>query len=96
MLLMCMYMAVYGAAFICPIWAYPSEVIPASESLLANIMNWIALAISTLIPPLVTGAMPNNNSYPVFIFFGLYGLIGFVHVKCKLRESDGFTYRQII
>jgi Na+/melibiose symporter-like transporter len=30
MFLMCLYMAIYGAAFISPIWAYPSEIIPAS------------------------------------------------------------------
>ena len=85
MFLMCLYMAVYGAAFISPVWAYPSEIIPASESLLPNIMHWVALAISTLIPPLVTAALPHNNSYPVFFFFGIYGIVGFMHVKFKLR-----------
>jgi len=59
-------------------------------------MNWIALAISTLVPPLISGSMPDNNPYPVFIFFGLYGIIGFVRVRLKLKESDGFSYNEII
>ena len=59
---------------------------------MANIMSWSALAVSTLVPPLITGIMPDNNPFPVFIFFGLYGIIGFVHVRVKLKESDGFSY----
>lgn len=96
MFLMCLYMAVYGCAFVSPVWSYPSEIVPASQFLLPNIVHWIALAISTLIPPLVTAALPHNNSYPVFLFFGAYSIFGFFHVKFKLRESDGFTYNQIL
>jgi hypothetical protein len=85
-------MAIYGAAFISPIWAYPSEIIPASQSMIPNIVHWLALAFSTLIPPLITGAMPGHNPYPIFLFFGLYSFIGFIHVFRYLRESDGYTY----
>jgi hypothetical protein len=59
-------------------------------------MHWVALALSTLIPPLVTRGIVHNDPYLVFLFFGLYGIIGFVHVKFKLRESDGYTYNQIL
>lgn len=94
--IMCLFMAVYGVSFISPIWSYPSEIIPASQALLPNIVNWLALALSTLIPPLVTGAMPNNNSYPVFLFFGIYGFLSFFHIFRHLRESDGKSYNEII
>ena len=67
-----------------------------SQSLIPNIIHWIALAIATLVPPLVAGAMPNNNSYPVFLFFGFYGLISFFHIFRHLRESDGKSYNEII
>lgn len=85
LMIMCIYMVIYGASFISPIWAYPSEILPASKSLCPNILHWLSLSISTLVPPIVAGMMPNNNSYPVFIFFGLYCLFGFAHVFRYLR-----------
>ena len=96
LMLMCVYMAVYGVGFISPIWAYPSEVIPAAQQLPANILHWITASFTMLIPPLVASFMPRNNPYPVFIFFGIYGLIGFAHVRSTLRESNGLTYKQIV
>jgi MFS family permease len=85
LMLMCIYLAVFGTGFISPIWAYPSEVIPAAQQLPANILHWISIAISMLVPPLVASFMPNNNPWPVFIFFGTYGFIGFIHVRMTLR-----------
>ena len=96
LMIMCIYMAIYGVAFISPIWAYPSEVIPAAQQLPANILHWLSLAFSMLVPPLVSSVMPGNNPYPVFVFFGIYGLIGFVHVRSTLKETNGLTYKQII
>jgi hypothetical protein len=78
-------MIIYGAAFVSPIYAYPSEVIPASEALFSNIMHWVALSISTLVPPLVSKVMPHSNPYPVFFFFGIYGVFGFIHIYRYLR-----------
>ena len=54
------------------------------------------MSFATLIPPLISGAMPNDNPWPVFIFYGVYTLIGFLHIKVKLQESDGKTYMEII
>jgi MFS family permease len=95
-MIMCFYMAIYGASFISPIWSYPSEIIPASQSTVPNVIHWLALAISTLVPPVITGIMPNNNAYPVFIFFGIYGLLSFIHVFSQMKESDGKSYNEII
>jgi hypothetical protein len=61
-----------------------------------NIFHWVTLSLSTLIPPLVMKAMPHHNPYPIFLFFGFYGVIGLIHVVRYLRESDGLTYKQII
>jgi hypothetical protein len=75
---------------------YPSEVIPANVALIPNLVHWLGLAIATLVPPLIAGAMPNNNTYPIFIFFGIYGIFAFTHVFNSLKESDGKTYNEII
>lgn len=96
MFLMSLYMAVYGGAMSSPIWAYPSEVIPAKKSLFTNIAHWLSMAISTLVPPLITGSMPDGNPYPVFLFFAFYGIISFIHIFRYLRESDGKTFAEII
>lgn len=85
LVIMIIYMVVYGGSFISPVWSYPSEVIPASETIIPNIVHWTALALEILIPPLIAGKMPNNNAYPVFFFFGVYGLFGFIHVFRCLR-----------
>jgi hypothetical protein len=84
-MIMCIYMTVYGGSFISPIWSYPSKIVPASQSLIPNIVHWLALALSTLIPPVITGIMPKNNAYPVFLFFGLYGLLSLLHVFRYLK-----------
>jgi hypothetical protein len=93
---MCLFMIPYGGAFNSPIWAYPSEIVPASQMLGPSLTHWAALALSTLIPPLVMGAMPNNNPYPIFFFYGTVTIFGFIHMYRSLRESDGYTYDQII
>lgn len=96
LIIMIIYMMIYGGSFISPIWSYPSEVIPASETIIPNIVHWTALALEILIPPLIAGKMPNNNAYPVFFFFGIYGIFGFIHVFRCLRQTDGLTYNEII
>jgi hypothetical protein len=96
LMLMCIFLAVFGTGFINPIWAYPAEVIPAAQQLPANVMHWLSIAIAMLIPPLVASFMPKNNSWPVFVFFGLYSFVGFLHVRSTLKESDGKTYKEII
>jgi hypothetical protein len=90
--LLIMHMIVYGGSFISPAWAYPSEVIPASNALIPNITQWSGMAVTTLIPPLVSGAMPKNNPYPVFLVLGVYGFLSLIHVYRVLKESDGKTY----
>lgn len=94
--ILCVYMTVYGLTYIAPIWAYPSEIIPASQTIFPNILNYVSLATSMLIPPIIVKIMPENNPYPVFLFFGGYGLLAVIHMIKTLRESDGYTYHEII
>lgn len=96
LLLMCIFLTVFGMGYISPMWAYPVEIIPAVQQLPVNIFHWISISITMLIPPLVASFMPKNNPYPVFIFFGIYTFIGFIHIRSTLRESDGLTYKEII
>jgi hypothetical protein len=53
------FMMVYGI-LLSVTWSYPSEILPASEALLPNIMHWLALSLSTLAPFFIMAAMPNN------------------------------------
>ena len=85
MILMSIFMLVFGGSFINQNWAYPAEVVPAREATIPNIIHWFTMSTSNLIPPLISGAMPNNNPYPIFIFFGIYCFIGFLHVRAKLQ-----------
>ena len=96
MLVMCFYMAIYGSMFISPIWAYPYVVVPTAETLGVNMAQWLSLSVSLLVPPIVSGIMPDNNPYPVFFFFAAYGFVSFIHIYSTLKESDGKSYDEII
>ena len=74
--MMSLYMLVYGASFLPVSWSYPSEIIPAEQAVYANVFGWIATSIVVSVPPIVVGAMPGNNAYPLFFFFGAYGIFG--------------------
>lgn len=93
---MALYMAVYGLTFLPSAWAYPSEVMPANKSVLPNAAGWIATAIVTSVPPIIVGIMPNHNAYPLFIFFGVYGIFGFTILFMYMVESKNKTYEEII
>jgi len=64
----------------------------AEQSLFPNIMGWIATSIVTSVPPIIVGIMPNNNAYPLFLFFGVYSIFGLVVLAMKMVESKGRTY----
>lgn len=89
---MCSYMILYGATFLPISWSYPSEIIPAEQSIYPNIISWISLTIVVSVPPIIVGIMPDHNAYPLFFFFGLYGAVGFVYLLFKMVESKGRTY----
>ena len=84
LVLMSLYMVVYGGSFISPIWSYPFYIITSEETTIPNICHWLALSFSLLIPPLIGGAMPAGNPYPVFFIFGVYGLLSYIHVVRNL------------
>jgi hypothetical protein len=50
----------------------------------------------TSIPPLVVGAMPHGNAYPLFLFFGVYGFLSYVPLQFFMVESKDKTYEEII
>ena len=57
--MMIVFMLIFGSSFINQNWALPSEVIPANESTIPNIVQWLCLSFSNLVPPIVGGLMPN-------------------------------------
>jgi len=60
--------------------------------MIPNIIGWIATAMVTSIPPLVVGAMPNGNAYPLFIFFGVYGFLSYFPLQFFMVESKDKSY----
>lgn len=50
---MILYMIFFGTFFSPVSFSYPAEIIPAAKNTLATTFTWIALAITTLIPPVV-------------------------------------------
>lgn len=89
-------MALNGGTIYTVGFSYPSEVLAPKLAFLPNILGLIGLTIVTSVPPLVVGAMPGNNAYPLFIFFGCYGIFAFVILILYMKESKGLTYKQII
>lgn len=90
------FMMVYGGMLLSAVWSYPSEIIPASESLIPNTVHWIALSLSTLAPSLVMSVMPNNEVYPCFLFFFAYSFFAFIYFQGNVVDSNGLTYQEII
>ena len=93
---MSIFMALYGANILTIAWGYPSEILSPDVTTIPNIIGWIATSIVTSVPPLVVGAMPNGNAYPLFIFFGVYGVIAYVVLHFRMNESKGKSYEEII
>ena len=85
LLFMSIYMALYGANILTVCYSYPSEVMAPQMAVYPNIFNWIALTIVTSVPPVIVGIMPDNNAYPLFFFFGGYGIIATIVVFIFMR-----------
>jgi hypothetical protein len=85
LIVLCLYMFIYGISFISPAWAYPSETITAKQSLWVNVFHWITLCATQLLPPLVSKNMYHSNPYPIFYCYGAYGILCMFHIYPKLR-----------
>ncbi len=94
--MMCLYMVAYGGSFLPVSWSYPSEIVAAEQTLIPNVIGWIGTSIVTSVPPIIIGAMPDHNAFPLFFFFGGYAIFGFTVIYLKLIESKGLTYEEII
>jgi hypothetical protein len=86
------FMIIYGGMMLSAVWSYPSEIIPAAESLIPNTVHWVALSLSTLAPSLVMSIMPTDEVYPCFFFFFGYTLFAYFYFKENVVESNGLTY----
>ncbi len=85
LLFMSIYMALYGGNILTVCYSYPSEVMAPHMAVYPNIMNWIALTLVTSVPPIIVGAMPDNNAYPLFFFFGGFGIIATIVIFIFMR-----------
>lgn len=73
-LFMSIYMFLNGGAVLTAAYSYPSEILAPEVAFIPNTLGWLALAIVTSVPPIIVGLMPENNAYPLFLFFGGYGI----------------------
>ncbi len=94
--MMCAFMALYGSTFLPIAWAVPSEIIPPHEAVYANVPGWLATSLTITVPPIIKEAMPDNNTYPLFFFFGGYGIFGSMMLYLFLVETKGKTYEEIV
>jgi MFS family permease len=53
-------------------WFYPFECTGPLYGKYASLLSWFGTACLLIIPPFVTEHMPRGQSYPIFIFFGVY------------------------
>lgn len=53
-------------------WFYPFECTGPLYGKYAALLSWFGTTCLLIIPPFVTESMPKNQSYPIFIFFGVY------------------------
>lgn len=93
---MTIFMALYGGNILSITWGYPSEILTPKATMIPNILGWVATAMVTSIPPLVVGAMPHGNAWPLFVFFGIFGFLSYIPMQFFMVESKDRTYEQII
>jgi hypothetical protein len=53
-------------------WYYPFECTRPVYGKFAAFFSWFGMGCLIIIPPYISAAMPYNESYPTFIFFGIY------------------------
>lgn len=92
---MVIYMVLFGLLFGPISWSYPSEIIPATKNTIATSITWVALSLTTLIPPIVIKAM-DGNAYPLFLFFGVYCALSFPYMYAGMVETKGLKYQNFI
>lgn len=68
----CVFMFVCGSTLTSVTWTYPAELATPGLEKWGSVVSMGGTAIVTIVPPFVTGAMPNGEAYPIFFFFALY------------------------
>lgn len=91
---MILYMVFFGLVYAPVSWSYPTEIIPATYNTIGLAITWVALFLTTLIPPIVNEKV--GSPYPLFAFFGIYTTISVVYMYTSMVESKGRKYIDII
>lgn len=89
-ILLVLYMLIYGISVGPVVWVYVPEIIPAKRVPLATMMNWFGASICVICTPIAISAN-NGNPYPVFLFFGLISVTLFVVNLLLMQETKGLT-----
>ncbi len=92
---MLIYMVTFGLVFSPVSWAYPVEIVSAEHSSFGNILTWVSLALTSLIPPIIINRM-EGNAWPVFMFFAVYTTFSLIYMWMNLIETKGRKYQDFI
>jgi hypothetical protein len=94
LVLLILYMIVYGVSLGPVVWLYVPEIIPAKIVPFATMMNWTGASLVVIFTPILT-QLNDNNPYPVFFFYGGITLVFFV-INCFLMvETKGKSTREV-
>lgn len=80
---MFIYNIVFGLVFSPVSWAYPVEIVTAKQSSIGNVLTWMSVVLTVLVPPIVIEAM-DNNAWAIFMFFAGYTTLSLVYMWLKL------------
>jgi hypothetical protein len=69
LVMLILYMIVYGISLGPVVWLYVPEIIPAKIVPLATMMNWFGCSLCVIFTPMAIEAN-GGNPFPVFFFFG--------------------------
>ena len=87
------YMVVFGFTIGPVIWLYVPEILPTKMVPVATIMNWLGCSICVIIPPIIISAM--GNPYAVFLFLGGIELAFFIPNLFFVKETKGLAPYEI-
>jgi MFS family permease len=95
LVLIFLYMIVYGLLYNPVMITYPAEIIPQEKVIVGNIFNQAAMMICLFVPPIIINE-EGGNGFGVFMVYGVYSALSFVYMFFYLKESKDLKYEEIV
>ena len=75
-------------------WSFPSELAEGNIGVVVGMVSWAGTMANAVIPPYITQIIPNNNAYPIFMFFAFYlGIANFLNLNMVF---DYFSSKHVV